>query len=290
MLSHQVGYGRLEKEERKGLSSLFQRTLRTHLHLDWRGLESWSAHPDFRAYVARENGRIRALVGATLHGNALDPNYQMAWLRFIVNPSPFGLSHDLTPLYTALKAELTAEGVREIAILSVDPWVDDLAVLWGFTLGTSIITLQREGGLLPRVRESFRTIRPAREADLDVIARLDARAFSPIWHYDRSVLAYAMLQSATFTVLEMNGVIAGYQLSSGGLTKGHLARLAVEPACQGHGIGRVLTEDMILALKRRGLDAITVNTQADNLVSQELYRSLGFVEYGRKYPVWVTEP
>ena len=46
---------------------------------------------------------------------------------------------------------------------------------------------------------------------------------------------------------------------------------------------------MILALKRRGLEVITVNTQSDNLASQKLYHGLGFRVYGRRYPVWVTE-
>lgn len=283
------GISRIDRSDRHEVSRLFQHTLQAHVHLDWRGLESWLTHPDLRAWAHRADGHLSALVGATLHGNALDPAYRMAWLRFIANPLPSGIAPVLLPLYEALRHDLVESGVRAVAILSVDPWVDELAKRWGYHLGTSVVTLQRCGGPLPALPAGSPPIRPARESDLDAIAAVDARAFSPLWHYDRAVLEYAMLQAATFTVVEVEGAIVGYQLSSAGLTQGHLARLAVDPAHQGRGLGRLLTADMITALRRRGLEVITVNTQSDNLASQKLYHALGFHLYGRKYPVWVTE-
>ena len=289
MFTNQHEIGQLAPGERKGLTRLFQRTPRSHLHLDWRGLESWAAHPDMRCWVSRENGRIRSLAGATIHGNAGDPDLRLAWLRFIINPSAMGISSDLPLLFHNLREELEEEGVSQIAVLTIDPWVENMAKVWGFEQENAIITLQRTNGDVSLPSPDQPRIRAAREADLDEVAKLDARAFAPLWHYDRPILEYAMLQSASFTVIENETGILGYQLSSSGLTKGHLARLAVDPVCQGHGYGRILTEDMIRALRRRGLSVITVNTQEDNIKSQKLYEALGFRIYGRKYPVWVLD-
>jgi ribosomal protein S18 acetylase RimI-like enzyme len=43
---------------------------------------------------------------------------------------------------------------------------------------------------------------------------------------------------------------------------------------------------MLKHVARRGFDRVTVNTQADNLSSQQLYGALGFQPTGQRYPMY----
>ena len=80
--------------------------------------------------------------------------------------------------------------------------------------------------------------------------------------------------------------MAGYQISTSTPMGGHLARLAVLPENQDHGIGKALLVDLLSQFARRGIVKVTVNTQADNLSSLNLYHKLGFHLTGEEYPVY----
>jgi ribosomal protein S18 acetylase RimI-like enzyme len=68
-----------------------------------------------------------------------------------------------------------------------------------------------------------------------------------------------------------------------------LARLAVHPGMQGRGIGRALLSDLFAYLTRTGTTRLSVNTQSDNRVSLNLYKSMGFIRTGEEYPVYTFE-
>jgi ribosomal protein S18 acetylase RimI-like enzyme len=70
---------------------------------------------------------------------------------------------------------------------------------------------------------------------------------------------------------------------------GHLARLAVQPEEQRHGIARVLVEDLLQAFIDKGINYLTVNTQGDNLASLALYRKFKFQETIERYHVYMTQ-
>jgi ribosomal protein S18 acetylase RimI-like enzyme len=63
----------------------------------------------------------------------------------------------------------------------------------------------------------------------------------------------------------------------------------VLPGFRGRGIGRLLLNGIIAGAERRGASRMTLEVRRDNVVAQELYRSLGFGEtspgmyYWRKY-------
>ncbi|HSB03157.1 MAG TPA: GNAT family N-acetyltransferase, partial [Anaerolineales bacterium] len=83
--------------------------------------------------------------------------------------------------------------------------------------------------------------------------------------------------------------IIGYQLSTGGGQRAHLARLAVHPAGQGKGVGRALLSDLFAYLTYTGIPKLSVNTQSDNRVSLSLYQRMGFVRTGEQYPVYTFD-
>jgi ribosomal protein S18 acetylase RimI-like enzyme len=79
--------------------------------------------------------------------------------------------------------------------------------------------------------------------------------------------------------------VVGYQISTGSSAGAHLARLAVRKDAQGLGLGRALVGDLVHQMRKRNVDLITVNTQADNSASLALYQQLGFIRTGEEFPV-----
>jgi len=186
-----------------------------------------------------------------------------------------------------LRAKLLLNEISEVSLLAMDDGVERYAQHWGFSLTNSVITLRRtENSPIPINSQEEFVIREWNRHDLSTIAQLDWAAFSPIWRYDQEALLTATEQSATCTVIETNGQIAGYQMSTQYSESGHLARLAISPSLQGQGLGALLLHEVINYFHRRHIGVITVNTQEDNFHSQRLYTRYGFETTGHSVPVW----
>jgi ribosomal protein S18 acetylase RimI-like enzyme len=127
------------------------------------------------------------------------------------------------------------------------------------------------------------------DADLPEVAKTDAASFDPLWQNPLETLRRAFAQALYATVAENENRIIGYQLSTGGGQRAHLARLAVHPAGQGKGAGRALLKDLFSFLTYTGIPRLSVNTQNDNQVSLRLYQRMGFVRTGEQYPVYTFD-
>ena len=128
-------------------------------------------------------------------------------------------------------------------------------------------------------------IRPMVPGDLPRVVDLDAAAFDPLWRNSLEGLASAFNQACYASVAEDDSGLIGYQLATGGAFGTHLARLAVQPAAQGRGLGAALVHDLIAHIPRDREPRLTVNTQADNKASHALYERLGFRRTGERFPV-----
>jgi ribosomal protein S18 acetylase RimI-like enzyme len=129
------------------------------------------------------------------------------------------------------------------------------------------------------------TVAPGHPDHLDELARLDARAFPPLWHFGRKDL-FEMLMRCRVQVAWRGERIVGYAaLCTNNRIEGQLARLAVDPALQGQGIGRALLVDTITAAAQE-FRVLVLNTQVTNTRSQALYRGFGFRELGLPVPVY----
>ncbi|MFJ9470664.1 GNAT family N-acetyltransferase [Streptomyces caniferus] len=60
-----------------------------------------------------------------------------------------------------------------------------------------------------------------------------------------------------------------------------LEKLAVASEAHGRGVGRSLTRALVEDARDAGVEVLTLDARADNTRALELYRSLGFREYGR---------
>jgi ribosomal-protein-alanine N-acetyltransferase len=129
-------------------------------------------------------------------------------------------------------------------------------------------------------------IRAARPSDYEAVTATDIAAFEPPWQMSAAVLYDAILRADLISVAEVEGQIVGYQLTTPSQFGAHLARLAVLPGWQGHGIGGGLVRHLVEYANQRGYREVTVNTQDTNAASLAVYRRLGFRRTGTRYPVY----
>ncbi len=249
-----------------------------HLHFDWFAPEDLTGQAPF--LIASRDGRV---VGCL----ALPPDPpRIAWVRLFAiaaGESPSAVWNLLWPEALRQAVEL---GVRTVAALALERWFYRLLERAGFRRTNSVLFLEWRGFQAPPLPAPPVALRPMEAEDLAGVAEVDAQAFAALWQHSPQALKAALNQAAYATVAEIEGRLVGYQISTASAFGGHLARLAVAPAAQGLGIGQSLVADLIQAFLVRGINRITVNTQADNLRSQRLYTRLGFRPTGQKYPVF----
>ena len=250
---------------------------RVHVHLDWQSAEDWLGKQPF---LVAERGKH--VVGALACPPA-PPN--TAWVRVFALQGNISAAEVWQLLWPQARAALEAMGAEQVAGLSLDNWIDPLYLSVGFKQTHSVVVLTRPATPAPPV-DSPAHIRPATSADYDTIVEVDSAAFRPPWQISAAVAQRAMAQASLLTVAEMNGQIAGYQLTTPTLNGAHLARLAVRPEWQGRGLGAALVADLIDQCRRQGARELTVNTQDNNSASLAVYQRLGYRRNGISYPVY----
>lgn len=60
-----------------------------------------------------------------------------------------------------------------------------------------------------------------------------------------------------------------------------IEKVAVDPAWQGHGIGRSMMNEVVAAAVESDVEVLTLDLRGDNTRAAALYESLGFRRYGR---------
>jgi ribosomal protein S18 acetylase RimI-like enzyme len=89
-------------------------------------------------------------------------------------------------------------------------------------------------------------------------------------------------------VIERDGQIVAYQVTSSNGMYAHLARLAVLPELQGQKLGFALVQNLLdYYINQLNLWGVTLNTQSDNASSMALYHRIGFQETGERFPVYI---
>jgi ribosomal protein S18 acetylase RimI-like enzyme len=250
---------------------------RIHRHLDWRSpIDLLGDQPYF---VMESDFSILAALACPE-----DPP-EIAWIRFFGSLPGISMK---TAWQNLFQEAVNAFEVKPKMIVSVaiQSWYLQLLLEMGFSLYQSIVVLfTNVPNLTEADRKSNLTITPMQENELEQVGEVDQTAFEPIWRYSLSDLRSAYHNSAYAAVARFQERIVGYQISSATALSAHLARLAVSPELQGKKIGTFLANDMIQHFNEHGIATITVNTQSDNAASLRLYKRLGFMETGEKFPV-----
>ncbi len=278
----------IDQRDKKHLTGLLRRAFFTHRHLDWFSPSDWLGKQPYLALF--EDQKILAAL-------ACPPGPpQTAWIKlFAVAPSlSFEKAwHHLWPL---AQKKLTENGTAN-TVTVIDLRGNDLPYKLGGLLHKSgfsqisrvaALTWSSPHAKSPDVQPGI-NIRPMQEADLPAVQNVDQTAFAPIWRNSLHTLEHAHQIAAIATVAEVDEQIVGYQISTGDISGGHLARLAISPRCQNHGAGTALLHDLLTKFEEYGCVQVTVNTQIQNAPSLKLYEKFGFQQNHRTYPVYQIE-
>jgi ribosomal-protein-alanine N-acetyltransferase len=267
------------REDYQALSSLIFFETHAHRHLDWRMPLDWLGSPYF--WVLEDERRALAALACPP-----DPP-EVAWIRLFVHAGSFSPGWAWPALWESARQTVAERGGAQVAGIVRQGWFQQSLRESGFTRLPSIVLLEWRGrpALLPTLPPGIR-LRPMTAADLPEAARVDADAFGPFWKNSPEALTQAFSLRASAAVIEQDGLLLAYQLSTSSSAGAHLARLAVRREAQGRGLGRALVSDLIYQMRNRNVDRLTVNTQADNVASLALYQRLGFIRTGEEYPVF----
>lgn len=248
----------------------------THHHLDWRKINEWLRDEYHHTVLAYRHKELMGVLSVST------PHNGTAWLRLVSlhDDAPQTIFDDL--LQTAL-ARCAQSGIREIAVLEMEFWLQVLLEKSGFSAFDHIVHLIREAAPIDYEPPRDFKVRMAHGHDLRIIETIDHAAFPALWQMSLTDLQESSRYAVSFTMAVMEKHAVGYQLSTSYSDGIHLARLATWPSAQKRGIGRALVEHLMAQFPRR---AITVNTQSSNLAARRIYESLGFVTQKMPTPVW----
>lgn len=263
------------------LSNLIFFESHLHRHLDWRSPLEWLGAP---FYWALEEGRqITAALACPIEVEGI------AWLRLFVYAERWSPEDAWTLLWQTARQTIGELGGGTVAAIAMQPWFQKLLAGSNFENRQQIVMLEWQHRPWLSSQPDGVRVRRMTEADLPAVAQTDHASFDQLWHNSFETLQRAYSQALYATVAESKEEVIGYQLSTGHGQRAHLARLAVHPAMQGHGVGRGLLSDLFSFLKRNGISRLSVNTQSDNKVSLNLYKNMGFNRTGEEYPVYTFE-
>ena len=271
-------------EDHQKLSSLIFFETHLHRHLDWRSPLEWLGDPFF--WALDEGKQISAALACPKESD------DIAWVRLFVFASGWSAENAWNVLWPTARVDITRAGGARVAAIAMQTWFQRILIDSGFESHQQIVMLEWHGFASQPWAEGEAKgiwIRGMTEADLPGVQKVDAVSFDPLWQNSLETLRRAFRQSLLASVVETESGIIGYQISTGGNQRAHLARLAVHPAWQGRGVGRALLKELFSKLVNNGIHKLSVNTQSDNMVSLRLYQHMGFFRTGEQYPVYVFD-
>jgi ribosomal-protein-alanine N-acetyltransferase len=279
-------------EDRRQLTNLIHFEPYVHRHLDWRPPLDWLGYDPY--LIAEQESRLVAALACPP-----DPP-GVAWVRMFAAARRFPPADAWEALWPLAVEQLELQDIASVVAIPLQAWFQRLLGEHGFKHIHDVVMLSwRDEGqpqASPERKRSRRAgpspevnVRPMTHADLLAVHDVDAAAFGPIWRNSPELLELAHSQAAGATVAEIDGQIAGYQISTPGLQGAHLARLAVDPASQRRGVGYALVVDLQRSYAGANGHRISVNTQDNNEASLKLYQKAGFRITGEQYPVYQYE-
>lgn len=267
--------------DQQQLSNLIFFESRLHRHLDWRSPLEWLGAPFY--WALDDGGQIMAALACPTEKEGI------AWVRLFVYSGHWSAENAWDMLWPTARDEIAHVGGAKVAAIAIQPWFQNLLAASEFENHQQIVMLEWRYQPSAAREVSGIRIRKMTETDLPEVEKTDAASFDPLWQNPLDTLRRAYAQALYTTVAENENGIIGYQISTGGGQRAHLARLAVHPIVQGKGAGRALLSDLFTFLTYTGISRLSVNTQSDNQASLSLYQRMGFVRTGEQYPVYTFD-
>jgi ribosomal protein S18 acetylase RimI-like enzyme len=269
-----------ERRYRAQTLDLMSHSYQRHTHLDWYDPDEWIDAVSGVIRLAWRGAHLVGMMAASL------PISGQSWLRMVAVADGSPENEVLERLWHPTAAALREAGAESCWVLLLEPWFEYYMPVLHMTEAERLITLRRDRETAPQVSAPDVTVSPATMDDVAAMTAVDHAAFMPPFQMTAQDMRRAYRFAALSTVARVNGTVAGYQLSTRHGDQGHLARLAVDPAVQGNGVGALLVADMAAAFLRRHVELVTVNTQKTNERSLRVYTACGFERSGYDIPIY----
>ena len=271
---------------------LLRRATNCHVHVGWHLPVHWLGRDEFLVYepppcknkFLGDGVALRACLVATANPSPV-AWVHVAAIRGVAEPVSV-----LAAMLEQLEKVLRQTAVTRLAWMPTDNWLDEWVQQLGFTEINHLHTYWKHDFIVPEVPSiAGLTIRPAVNKDLPQLVQIEEDAFTPLWRHSLDDLSMALSQAFSFDVAELDNRVVGFQLSTGEKTLAHLARLTISPFVQKRGLGSALLSHAIQGYQKRGLRSVSLNTQADNIASHQLYKKFGFVKKRRSFSIWAKQ-
>jgi ribosomal-protein-alanine N-acetyltransferase len=118
--------------------------------------------------------------------------------------------------------------------------------------------------------------------DLEQVIAIDQVSFSLPWPQRSFQFELTDNLASRCWVAELDGRIVAMIVSWFIIDELHVATIATHPEFRGRGIGKKLLIHALLSAKKEGAVKSFLEVRASNVVAQNMYRTLGFVEDGRR--------
>lgn len=128
------------------------------------------------------------------------------------------------------------------------------------------------------------SLRTATASDLDGIMALERASFPTDAWSTEMMRAELVSPHGRYIVDEEAGRLVGYAglRAVSGAADADIQTITVDGAARGRGRGRTMLRELLRTADERGARTVFLEVRADNPVAQQLYRSEGFVEIGRR--------
>jgi ribosomal-protein-alanine N-acetyltransferase len=126
-------------------------------------------------------------------------------------------------------------------------------------------------------------LRPAIEADLSQVARIEKSSFADPWS-EESFRRLLGVSPAIFLValFPPDQDVAGYVVAFAVGEDGELLNVAVDPKFRGKGLAGQMLDAVLIELGARGVRTAFLEVRESNSAARALYGSRGFIEIGRR--------
>lgn len=124
-------------------------------------------------------------------------------------------------------------------------------------------------------------IRKMRSADLPQVMLIELATFTMPWS-ESTFRGLLRRRDSELLVADVNGEIAGYAVLWAVMDQGELGNVAVDESFRGKGIGTRLIQAALDSAEERGVHEVFLEVRRSNVRAQDLYRSFGFLEVGRR--------
>lgn len=118
-------------------------------------------------------------------------------------------------------------------------------------------------------------------ADIEDVMEVEVKSFNIPWS-KQSFEDELKNNLALYLVAKVDGKAVGYIGAWKIFDEGHITNVAVHPDFRGRGIGKALISELLYLCEKDGILSFTLEVRESNIVAQNLYKSFGFVEEGKR--------